>query len=667
MAKAPAEQSQARRRAGQGAAGDAVASPARPASGRAARDRPGRRRGLPLSLVVVGGMIGLLVAAMAIVVGLTFAAGLRSTTDLLVYSSQFLVQSLEARLNDELAPAARLVEHAAASAAGNPSTPAAAAPAEIAAGAMAVAPQIVAVVIESRLLSAQAAERVMVMADGSRRDPSSRLLVLLRDLAARADARDGMAGGGGPAADGRSIWGPPTYVEHLQAALLPVAATAVRPDGSRAAALALVSLDALVRDIAGIQTRGGRAFLLYGRDHLIGPAAWAPPGATDSLASLPLPRLAEVSDPVGRALADDSLVPLFGDLVVEGFDGYYIDLSPDGEDEGLGDMFDMDSQEYVVLTRTVPGFTPEPLIIGAYFRAEDVSGELDRLSRAGMAALVVVGVAAILAYLLSILITRPVRQFATNARRVAELRLDAVNIGTGEPLIREFRDATDAFRRMLHALRWFEAYVPKTLVQELLRQPDPEARRSEERVVTVMFTDIRGFTALAEQMSARQAADLLNAHFELVNACVESEGGTIDKFIGDSVMCFWGAPQLQEDHAARALRAIRQVRLAQAAANRQREAEGLPPIAIRVGVHTGRAIVGNIGSRRRVNYTLIGDVVNIANRLEALGKSLAPEADFCVLASDAVLRHCGSGFAFLPRGVHVLPGRAGKVEVFALL
>ena len=220
---------------------------------------------------------------------------------------------------------------------------------------------------------------------------------------------------------------------------------------------------------------------------------------------------------------------------------------------------------------------------------------------------------------------------------------------------------------MLHALHWFEAYVPKSLVRNLLEQPDPAGSPSEERVVTVMFTDIRGFTALAERMSAREAAALLNSHFELVSACVEAEGGTIDKYVGDSVMCFWGAPQLQGDHAARALRTARRIRRAQQAANRQREAEGLPPIALRIGVHTGRAIVGNIGSRSRVNYTLIGDMVNIANRLEALGKKLAPDLACCILASDAVLRHCGAGFAFRPCGRHALPGRAGMVEVFALL
>ncbi|MFC3226696.1 adenylate/guanylate cyclase domain-containing protein [Marinibaculum pumilum] len=647
-------------------------APPRPAEEPANRRRD--RRGLPLSLVVVGGVIGLLVIAMAIVTAVTFAAGLRNTNDLLILTSRVVAQALESRLERELAPAERLAVHAATNAANDPATLAAAMPAEVAIGAMAVLPQVVAVVIDARLLSARAGERVLVLADGSRHDPGSRLQVLLRDLAARS------------AQVGGAVWGPPTYVPQLGATLLPVVARATRADGAPAAALALVTLDAVVADVAEIELRGGRAFLLYGDDHLIGPPDWIDPATVDPLAAVPLARLMDATDPVMRAMAAGAGAPLFGELPVAGFDGRFIDLGDADEDDRtgdvgengaaadgdgdageLGEMLGMGGREYVVLTRDVTDYSPEPLTVGISFRAEDVSGEIERLSRAGMAALAVVLVAALLAYLLSMLITRPVRLFAANARRVAELRLDEVRIGRGDPTIREFREANDAFRRMLHALHWFEAYVPKSLVRTLLQQPDPAGSPSEERVVTVMFTDIRGFTALAEKMSAREAAALLNSHFELVSACVEAEGGTIDKYVGDSVMCFWGAPQQQDDHAARALRTARRIRRAQQAANRQREAEGLPPIALRIGLHTGRAIVGNIGSRSRVNYTLIGDMVNIANRLEALGKKLAPDLTCCILASDAVLRHCGAGFAFRPCGRHALPGRAGMVEVFALL
>lgn len=609
------------------------------------------RRGVPLTLVVVGGVIGLMVSAMALVLGLTFAAGLRNTTDLLIFSSQFLVQALENRVQSELAPVEVLATAAARAAAG----PAAASAApDLVAGAMTVLPQAAAVVLDARLDGpALTVGAQMVLRDGRRLAPDARLLLLLRNLA-----------GDGPQ-DTNAVWGPPVHVAPLGATLLPVVAAVPREDGGRAAAMALISLDALGEGAVQVYPRGGRSFILYGRNHLLGASAMMLP-PSDNLAAIPLPRLADLQDPVFRAIASGQGQPLFFDTGISGFEGRYLDLRDD-ETFDLEGMLGLASENYVVLTRQVSDFTPEPLTVGIYFRDEDVSGEIERLSTAALAALAVLVLAAGLAYLLSLLITRPVRLFAANARRVAELELDRVRDFGRDPSIREFRDATDAFRRMVNALRWFQAYVPRTLVQELVRHPDPTGNRSEERVVTVMFTDIRGFTALAERMPARQAAALLNAHFELVNTCVEAEGGTIDKYIGDSVMCFWGAPQWQEDHAARAMRAARAIREALAVENRRRAAEGQPSIALRIGVHTGLAIVGNIGSRSRVNYTLIGDVVNIANRLEALGKDLFPDQEVCVLASDAVLGHCGDGFAFAACGTHALRGREGMIQVHALV
>lgn len=609
------------------------------------------RRGLPLSLVVVGGVIGLMVGAMALVLGLTFAAGLRNTTDLLIFSSQFLVQALENRVEAELTPASLLASAAARAAAGAGPAPAAAP--DLVAGAMTVLPQAAAVVLDTHFDRAGPDDGAqMVLRDGRRLAPDARLRLLLRDLAGAAQA------------DADAVWGPPVHVTPLGAALLPVAAVASRGDGGRAAAMALVSLDALGEGTVQVYPRGGRSFILYGRNHLLGaPDLRLPPG--DSLAAIPLPRLSDLQDPVFRAIASGQGEPLFFDTAMGGFDGRFLDLR-DEESFDIEGMLGLASENYVVLTRQIAGFAPEPLTVGIYFRDEDVSGEVQRLSTAALAALAVLVLAAGMAYLLSLLITRPVRLFAANARQVAQLELDGVRDNGRDPSIREFRDATDAFRRMVNALRWFQTYVPRTLVQDLVRHPDPTGNRSEERVVTVMFTDIRGFTALAERMPARQAAALLNAHFELVNTCVEAEGGTIDKYIGDSVMCFWGAPQWQEDHAARAMRAARAIRAALAVENRRRSAEGQPAIALRIGVHTGLAIVGNIGSRSRVNYTLIGDVVNIANRLEALGKDLFPDQEVCILASDAVLGHCGDDFAFTACGTHALRGREGMIQVHAL-
>ena len=183
-----------------------------------------------------------------------------------------------------------------------------------------------------------------------------------------------------------------------------------------------------------------------------------------------------------------------------------------------------------------------------------------------------------------------------------------------------------------------------------------------------MFTDIRGFSTMAEAMAASEIAALLNAHFEMVSGCIEAEGGTVDKFIGDSVMAFWGAPEHVEDHAARALRAARAIQNAIIADNQRRRETGEPVVAIRVGVHTGPVVVGNIGSSSRVNYTVVGDTVNAASRLESLSKEFPDQTGDCVVIfSDATGQGIAGQFETISLGPHRLRGRTGTVEVFRLV
>jgi class 3 adenylate cyclase len=221
--------------------------------------------------------------------------------------------------------------------------------------------------------------------------------------------------------------------------------------------------------------------------------------------------------------------------------------------------------------------------------------------------------------------------------------------------------------------------VPKGLVLRLIRRGAPGGRigalASEERTVTVMFTDIRGFTALAEHLTAGETADLLNHHFTLLSSCVEATGGTVDKFIGDAVMAFWGAPEIQADHAARALRAAQAMVESIRADNRLRVARGQRPVRLRIGLHSGTVVVGNIGSASRINYTIVGDTVNIAARIEELGCDLQGDGDIIVLTSGATAEaaaavataEAGAGAVPLrPIGPRRLRGRGGTIEVHRL-
>ena len=259
------------------------------------------------------------------------------------------------------------------------------------------------------------------------------------------------------------------------------------------------------------------------------------------------------------------------------------------------------------------------------------------------------------------------------ARRIGELAnaaeslrtLDFANAPTvPDSRLRELANAGHAFNAMMVALRLFEIYVPKSLVLRLMQRGDTDVITTRERQVTVMFTDIRGFGALSQRLSATEVADLLNEHFDLLSQQIEAEGGTVDKFIGDSVMAFWGAPDEQPDHAARAIRAAHAVRDSIAADNKHRAERGEAPIQVRIGINTGPAVVGNTGSSSRVNYTLIGDTVNVAERLERLAADLQQDEDVVVLASAATAAAADQPLESI--GAKALRGLSGTVEVYRL-
>ncbi len=174
-------------------------------------------------------------------------------------------------------------------------------------------------------------------------------------------------------------------------------------------------------------------------------------------------------------------------------------------------------------------------------------------------------------------------------------------------------------------------------------------------------------SSVAETLSAPEVAALVNRHFEIVAGCIEAEDGTVDKFIGDSVMAFRGAPEAQADAAGRACRAALAIADGIRAENVRRRARGEAPLGIRIGIHTGSATVGNIGAPGRINYTIIGDAVNVGQRLEQLGKTLSPEGgETTVLVSGATAAELGPDFHPVPAGKHPVKGRSGEVDVFRL-
>jgi adenylate cyclase len=166
----------------------------------------------------------------------------------------------------------------------------------------------------------------------------------------------------------------------------------------------------------------------------------------------------------------------------------------------------------------------------------------------------------------------------------------------------------------------FSRYVAPEVVDQLVKNPGQLALGGETRELTVMFADVAGFTSLAEGRAPKEIVELMNECFTELTSVIQRHGGTVDKFIGDAVMAFWNAPVEQTDHAARACRATRDLLAALERLNVGWAARRLPRISMRVGLATGPALVGNVGSSTKFNYTVMGDTVNLASRLEGAAK-----------------------------------------------
>ena len=221
---------------------------------------------------------------------------------------------------------------------------------------------------------------------------------------------------------------------------------------------------------------------------------------------------------------------------------------------------------------------------------------------------------------------------------------------TDAPL-REVAEVMEGVERAKTSMRTLGKYVPMDLVRELYAANREPQLGGELVDLSMMFTDIEGFTGLSERLAPDALAVALGAYLEAMTAGVRSVDGTVDKFIGDAVMAFWNAPRRVPDHALRACRAVLACMKTTRALYASPAWEGLPPLFTRYGVHTARVLVGHFGAPERFSYTALGDGVNLAARLEPLCKqygvaALVSEAVVAAVARDLGQGGAGGGMAF---------------------
>ncbi len=215
-------------------------------------------------------------------------------------------------------------------------------------------------------------------------------------------------------------------------------------------------------------------------------------------------------------------------------------------------------------------------------------------------------------------------------------------------------------RQKLAIRRMFAQYMSEKVISHLMEHPERLKLGGERRRVTMFFSDLAGFTGFSERLTPEEVVSLLNDYLSCMTDIILEEEGTVDKFEGDAIMAFWGAPLAQEDQARRACRAALRQQAALGELNRHFAKMQLPSLTVRIGLHSGDAVVGNLGSQKRFDYTVIGDTVNLASRLEGLNKFYRTH----ILASETTAAECGREVLFREVDRVAVKGRAAPVGVY---
>ena len=274
---------------------------------------------------------------------------------------------------------------------------------------------------------------------------------------------------------------------------------------------------------------------------------------------------------------------------------------------------------------------------------------------------VMLALAVFLAFLVSRSITSPFRLIAEATVKIKSFNLDEkIVIPSRMKEIQLMRDAVSSMQRGLHA---FSKYVPSELVRQLISTGEGAQLGGRQRELTVLFSDITGFTSIAELMTPEELMLHLSEYFDELTKIVSRYGGTVDKYIGDAVMAFWGAPVHDVEHAVHACEAALAAQEKIAELNRKWTMEGKSAFVTRIGISTGETVVGNVGSTERMNYTVIGDTVNTASRLESANKLYGTQT----IVSPETYEAASKKFWFRPLGIVAVKGKSEEKLVYELV
>jgi adenylate cyclase len=242
------------------------------------------------------------------------------------------------------------------------------------------------------------------------------------------------------------------------------------------------------------------------------------------------------------------------------------------------------------------------------------------------------------------------------------------NIDLGDPVIvnsklREIKDLNDSMQRVKVSVSNFSKYIPKGLIRGFVDSGEVVEIGGKSKNITIFFSDVANFTTISEKTPPQELILQLSEYFEALSTIILDNQGTIDKFIGDAIMAFWGAPEEDENQVIHACRAALVCQQKLKGLNRYWAAENKPALITRIGIHCGTAVVGNIGSSERMNYTALGDSVNLSARLEGTNKMYGTQ----ILISHDMVTQLTGDFTTRPIDVVAVKGKDKGIRIYELM
>lgn len=411
-----------------------------------------------------------------------------------------------------------------------------------------------------------------------------------------------------------TTWFPPVWDDLDNRVLLFLATPLFRGQTFQGVFLQVLDIKAVSRRFTtSLGSPDMTPFILYGDDQVLAHPRISTDQAPLDDRGFPLPTVTDLGDPVLRQLPAAEFTPI-----------------PDTQVRVA--RITADGEVWHVLTRKLDKYGRVPWTVGAYYPADQVMAQMDRITTHGLIGLGLLALAVAIAAGLARITVRPIRRLAEAARRVGAGDLETPPLPPSR--LRELDTAAHAFNDMVSGLRdrqrirdLFGRYVPESVAGALLTQAGTPAPQTGE--ATILFADLAGFTALSERLEPLAITEVLNAYFSAATTIIEDQGGVITQFQGDGILAVFNLPIADPDHAARALAAAGA--LAGLVARKSFAGHSL---GVRIGVNTGPVVAASVGAPARLSYTVHGDAVNLAARLEQLNKDHGTS----VLIAEATVR-----------------------------